>query len=121
MSRRWLPPALWAAFLLVLTSLPGDAVPEVGDVPPGTDKLVHAVLYAVLGWLVARAISHPRHPAGSFILIMLGLAVFAALDEWHQAFIPGREPNVMDWVADVSGAMIGAGLGAQRWRREQAS
>lgn len=121
MSRRWLPPVLWAAFMLILTSLPGDAVPDVGDVPAGTDKLVHVILYAVLGWLTARAISHPRYPVRSFAILVLALALFAALDEWHQSFIPGREPHVVDWVADMTGVFIGAGLGARRWRREYAS
>jgi len=32
--------------------------------------------------------------------------VFAASDEIHQAFVPGRETDVMDWLADVAGICI---------------
>jgi VanZ family protein len=38
---------------------------------------------------------------------MLGIALFGALDEWHQQFIPGRSMDLFDWLADFSGATIG--------------
>ena len=32
------------------------------------------------------------------------------LDELHQAFVPGRVPDTLDWWHDTIGAGIGAGL-----------
>jgi VanZ family protein len=32
------------------------------------------------------------------------------VDEIHQSFVPGRDANVWDWVADTLGALAGAGI-----------
>ncbi|MCE8429709.1 MAG: VanZ family protein [Candidatus Methanoperedens sp.] len=32
--------------------------------------------------------------------------LFAALDEVHQAFVHGRDANIMDWLADAVGILI---------------
>ncbi len=118
MSRRWLPPLLWAAFILVLTSLPGSAVPDVGNVPSGTDKVVHATIYAVLGWLSVRAFDPTRLNCAKCAIVVAGIALFAAAGEWYQLLIPGREPDVWDWVADLIGAVLGVTMGVLTRRRE---
>ncbi len=114
--RRWSPPILWGGMILVATSLPGSALPS----PPivlGVDKVVHATLYGVLGWLVARAVE--GRGWGTWAMMGLAMATFAAADEWHQQWIPGRSTDAFDWVADVAGAMAGASLlRSARGRRE---
>ncbi len=30
-----------------------------------------------------------------------------ALDEWHQSLVPGRTPEVADWLEDVAGVFVG--------------
>lgn len=110
---------LWAAFILALTSLPGSAVPDVGNVPSGTDKVLHATIYSVFGWLCVRALDPSRFRWTSCLLVMVGIAIFAAADEWHQSLIPGREPSVWDWVADVTGAAVGVTFGVLSRRRER--
>ena len=101
-ARRWLPPALWAALILVLTSIPSP--PDVGGSVTHLDKVVHLLLYAGLGWLVARALRTRRPLAlmGAFTAI----ALFGAVDEWHQEFFR-RSPDVVDWVADMLGGSLG--------------
>lgn len=101
-ARRWLPPALWAAVILVLTSIP--APPEAPAGIPHLDKAVHVLLYAGQGWLVARAL-RTRRPR-TLLAALLGIAAFGALDEWHQAFF-ARDPDMLDWIADVLGGSIG--------------
>ena len=117
-GRRWMLPVGWAALILALTSVPGSAVPDVGV--DSADKLVHLGMYAVLAWLAVRATSPT--PAGVAVATFMAVAAFAALDEWHQQFIPGRTTDAADLVADIVGG--GAGIlafqAAQR-RRESAS
>ena len=56
-----------------------------------------------------------------FFVPFFGLAVGAAMgalsgkmadygisDEFHQSFVPGRTPDVLDWLADTSGALLAA-------------
>ncbi|HET7551970.1 MAG TPA: VanZ family protein [Gemmatimonadaceae bacterium] len=108
--RQWGPPVLWAAFILLLTSIPGSDLPHVSFLAfRDSDKLVHGTMYAVFAWLGTRTLLRAGRPLRQAILIvMLGIALFAVLDEWHQQFIPGRSMDVFDWLADISGATIGA-------------
>jgi VanZ family protein len=108
--RQWGPPALWAAFILLLTSVPGSDIPHVSVLSfRESDKIVHATMYAIFAWLATRSLVRAGRPLRQAVLIvLLGIALFAAADEWHQQFIPGRSMDVFDWLADFSGASIGA-------------
>jgi VanZ family protein len=119
MARRWLPPLVWAACILVTTSIPGAHLPRV-DVP-GLDKAVHLGLYGVLGWLAARAVWTRGGGARDAAFAFVAIAVFGALDEWHQQFIPGRSMEFLDWVADSTGALAGVAVAALTRRREARS
>ena len=101
--RSWLPPLLWAAIILLLTSIP---VPESLAVSGG-DKTAHLVMYAVLGFLSARAALRSSVAPPSLVFVLVGIAIFAAIDEAHQLVIPGRHADRMDWYADVAGASLG--------------
>ena len=106
-ARRWWLVIAWAAVILVSSSIPGPALPPG---PPGSDKLGHFLMYAVLGALTIRAVlGHGGRVARAAALALAGIAVFAAVDEWHQGLVPGRLPDVADWVADMAGATLGAG------------
>ena len=110
---RWAPPLLWAAALIIATSWPNPDVPQVGQ----GDKLVHLLLYGILAWLIARAEPSLATMLRRAALTLLGLACFAALDEWHQSFVPGRSASTADWAADVVGAAAGLTVIAVRPRR----
>jgi VanZ family protein len=112
-----MPPALWAALILVLTSIP--APPDVtGGIPlPHLDKVVHFLLYAGQGWLVTRAL-RTRRPR-SLLVALLGIAIFGAFDEWHQHLL-ARNPSVADWIADVLGASMGLAVASRVHRVETA-
>jgi Predicted integral membrane protein len=104
--RRWRPPAIWAAFILLLTSVPGAAIPHVGF--RLTDKVAHTTMYAIFAWLAARSMLRSGKPARYILLVVVGIAIFGAADEWHQQFIPGRSMELLDWIADTTGATLGA-------------
>ena len=79
---------------------------------PHADKLVHAAIYALLA-IAALATSAAWRISWS---VKLGLAVWGALaalgalDEATQLLVPGRSADVLDWVADGLGALLGIGL-----------
>lgn len=116
---------MWSGAILVATSLPG-ALLRSAPIVPGADKAVHALLYGVLAYLVWRAVHlgppTPRATLAPALRVLAGIAVFAAGDEWHQQFIPGRGAEAADWVADMAGATIGLTISqATPWRRGSAS
>lgn len=43
-------------------------------------------------------------------LAALLASAYAATDEWHQLFVPGRDSDVRDWLADTIGAAAGSGF-----------
>jgi VanZ family protein len=101
----------------VVTSIPNPAVPEVVS---KLDKLVHFSLYSVLGFLAARAVLDFPSGVRSIVLLVAAIALFAAADEAHQHWIPGRSADPADWVADVLGAGTGIATAIIRLRRKRA-
>lgn len=107
----------WAAFVLVLLSLPGSSVPRFSfsllGVP--SDALVHAGLFAVLMVLLARAwrVGGLPHPSPSPTCLQALAAAcaaslaYGALTELWQHVIPGRSGDVLDLVADGAGVALG--------------
>ena len=68
--------------------------------------LAHFSEYALLGLLLRLLTSrYPlRHPQ---VVSFCAAAVYAALDELHQLFVPERVCDMQDWCVDSSGALLG--------------
>lgn len=74
---------------------------------PNIDKVLHFHEYLLLGFLLAHAIPG-THTRKRFWLAFLIAILYGATDEIHQYFVPPRECDVLDWLADASGAWAGA-------------
>jgi len=73
------------------------------------DKLLHFIAYGVLGWLLMRGMYLSKKPALRQYMIPISLGVgllFGMSDELHQYFVPGRDADVWDWVADALGIVL---------------
>ena len=99
---------MYLAVIFAASSM--STLPEVASEFP--DKLEHAGEYAVLGLLLARALG-----GASWLSLTLRCAVgavaiaavYGVFDEFHQLFVPGRDFDVRDMLADVAGASVAAG------------
>jgi VanZ family protein len=104
----WAPAVLYMAVIFALSSVRIEA-PMVEDFPL-RDKGVHAVEFAVLGFLLAHATlrTWPRHALWrvAAVAMIIGVA-WGVLDELHQALVPGRHAEVLDAVADAVGVVVG--------------
>lgn len=103
-----LPAWIWGIAMFIGTSIPGDYLPSIIVLTP--DKLLHSGAFFGLTILVYRALnidnnglSLRRRFFATTLYITLGYGVF---DELHQHFIPGRQPDVFDFLADA----VGVGL-----------
>jgi VanZ family protein len=77
------------------------------------DKAVHALEYAILGYLSAQAALRTWPDRAPLRAAMVGLLIalgFGLSDELHQAFVPGRSADAWDLLADGVGATLGAVL-----------
>ena len=87
----------------VASWLPFAAQVDAADVSENADKLVHATLFACMGFLAARGWAQRRQLAW----VLLGVMWLAPQTEWLQAHIPGRGASWADVLADVLGLAVG--------------
>lgn len=84
---------------------------NVPPLPGGmSDKTGHMLLYSGLGFLVARALSGARsHRVTIWLAIatVLLVGLYGLSDEAHQLFVPRREFDPRDLMADLVGAACG--------------
>lgn len=115
----WLPVLLYAGFIFAQSAQSRPAGPSLWLLRLIGDKGLHAIEYAVLGLLCYRAF---RHAAGdgaarsALLLAVLASTGYGITDEIHQAFVPLREPDAWDVLADLLGSV----LGASAWRGSEA-
>jgi VanZ family protein len=101
----WLPPVAWAGLIFYLSSLPGSAIPSPFF---SADKVFHLGAYALLGYLVARALAYYGRTGRVMLMPALLLCLaYGISDEFHQSFVPDRTPSALDVAADTIGACIG--------------
>jgi|SRR5215469_1639793 len=74
----------------------------------GIRKLAHIVEFGVFSVAVFRGVRAERRGWSlRWAVITLLIAVsYAALDEWHQSFVPLREARVRDVFIDATGALL---------------
>jgi|SRR5215831_5165271 len=70
-------------------------------------KVGHFTEYFILSLLILRGIRAGRHETHVTWAVMAVLLVagYAALDEFHQRFVPGRTPAVRDVMIDTAGGL----------------
>ena len=98
--------AIYWVVLFISTHRP-VSIPEVFD---HFDKLLHFSAYAMLAFALTGVITFrwgllPRIG----IWVWTTALVYGSIDEYTQKFIPDRNPDVFDLLADVLGAAVGIG------------
>jgi VanZ family protein len=102
-------PALGYAAVIFALSHQSNPLPFLPEEIFLHDKLLHAAEYAVLGGLLAPALQLAGlRPLRALVAAVLLASLFGATDEFHQWFVPGRNADVADWMADTLGAALGA-------------
>ena len=92
-------------WLSAQSSLPRD--PILGD----ADKLHNTFAYIALAWAALRgARTAPLFRWNPYYQSFVLAALFGASDEYHQSFVPGRQMDIMDWLADLAGILVALAL-----------
>jgi VanZ family protein len=128
----WLPLLIW---MMVIFSASGDSQsfqrssriigplmhwlfpqmsqPDIDHVVTFARKCAHLTEYAILALLFWRAIRQPFRADPrpwswpQAVTAVVFVALYAATDEYHQSFVPGREGSVRDVLIDTLGAALG--------------
>jgi VanZ family protein len=104
--RFWLPVFVYCAIIVFLSSqsYPSRHLPSF--VFAFSDKLVHGIEYGILGILLFRAFQQTHPTIGSISLAIACAVAFGISDEIHQWFVPHREADTWDVLADSLGATL---------------
>ncbi len=123
----WLPLLLVATGMIYLSSLSVPQqelavflntvhafIPVEGDMFSGNnDKVYHFIEYAILAVLTYRAFYYSRKGQSDVFVVLLTIicvVLFGCTDELHQWFVPLRDSDVWDLMADALGGISGVGL-----------
>ena len=106
----WVPVALYAGaiFFLSAQSHPEEHLPSflLKDV---SDKVLHAVEYAVLGGLCYRAFRwglSEQMAARALIIAIVTASLYGVTDEVHQLFVPFRESSRRSTVSRICVSIV---------------
>jgi len=114
----WLPLIIYCLAIYIQSGQPGpEHIPDVRFL----DKFLHFGAYGLLGILFFRA--YETLPLKNFknllILISIGSAtLYGISDEIHQYFVPSRQADVMDVIANTIGSICGVYL-FYRWKNQK--
>ena len=102
------PLIIYWLILFILTTLPSGSAPDMIKV---SDKLKHFSAYGLLAFLLSLTLhfqdKYDYLRQHNFLITVLIIAFYGFIDELHQAFIPGRNCEFLDWIADTLGAIFG--------------
>ncbi|MSP36895.1 MAG: VanZ family protein [Deltaproteobacteria bacterium] len=108
----WLEPLLAALF-------PALSAAQFAAIHLTLRKLGHWSEYFILASLLLRAVRREfpkRSPIVRGLWCIVIATIYAASDEWHQAFVPSRSASLADVMIDSFGAICGAIF--SRWTGE---
>jgi len=102
----WGPPAVLAAVIFTLSSIPGNSFP---DHPEALNVVVHFLEFFFLAFALSRAISPmDGEPFWRLMLpVLLICGGLGLMDELYQLSVPLRVSDPMDLLVDLSGAFAG--------------
>ncbi|OGL01409.1 MAG: hypothetical protein A3D33_15560 [Candidatus Rokubacteria bacterium RIFCSPHIGHO2_02_FULL_73_26] len=133
----WLPPLVWMAVVLGLSSdaasaeqtsrvllpllrwlLPGAPPEQLAALHGLLRKAGHVAEYATLALLWFRAFRRGRGlaPRASAWLALGASLAWAFVDEWHQSALLARTGSALDVVLDAAGAVAALGVVRLGWR-----
>jgi VanZ family protein len=71
-------------------------------------KAAHLIEYGILAFLLWRALSRGRGatPRSALVTAFVVSVLYAASDEYHQSFVPGRNGTPVDVGIDAIGALV---------------
>ena len=96
--KNWLPVLAWCLLIFYVSSLPKLPKLKTTFFDYLLKNGAHFTEYAVLYYLVLRALGYKRYFLG-----MLLTGLYALSDEFHKMFVPGRIASVYDLAVDIMG------------------
>ena len=101
---------LWAGVIFLLILMPGQQMPEIGDIF-SFDKLAHLGVFSILSFLMIIGFTKQyafsglkRNPVRYSLIIS---SAYASVLELGQSIIPDRYANFYDMTFNLAGVLLG--------------
>jgi len=106
LAYHWLPALLWMLGIYYFSSKP--TLPQAPGpwLDAALKKLAHVIEYSALYLLLVHAWLGHVSAKNALDGALWTAAAYAASDELHQAFVPGRHCTLYDFLIDLSGALL---------------
>jgi hypothetical protein len=117
----WLPTFAWAGLIFAFSSQ--SSLTFIPDQPLEFGKLGHMAIFGILALLLWRALARTTTWRRPWAWALVLAVIYAMTDEFHQSFVPGRDPSIRDVGIDAAGALIAVaivGLAGARWHNHRA-
>lgn len=119
--RVWGLSLLMMAVIFIFSSIPSNQMPDFGPVDFLVKKSGHALGYALLALTNLRALQRDQEGQNlrPYIFAWILAVLYAVTDEFHQSFVPGRDPTTRDAGIDALGAVVGLWFGVWLHSKER--
>lgn len=103
----WFPIFIYCLLIYIQSSYPSSE--KISSIPY-FDKILHFAAYAFLGGLLLRALKTLPIKDNIRLAMILSItlsALYGISDEIHQHYVPYRDADIMDALADIIGSIFG--------------
>lgn len=106
-AKFWVPAIIWAIIIFSFSSVSVPVVSPFYWREFVIKKTGHFIEYVIFGSLIYRALLNSGAAKKKAVIYTIIVSLlYAASDEFHQSFIPNREPRVRDVIIDTIGASL---------------
>ena len=113
----WFPIFVYCTLIYIQSSYPSpEEVPQL----PYIDKVLHFAAYALLSALFLRALKMLPIKDNIRLITILGItlsSLYGISDEIHQHYVPYRDADIMDALADIIGSIFGVYIYQSIWTK----
>jgi len=103
----WALTIIWMGVIFFLSAQPAFEVADQAWLDNLAHIIAHAAVYAVLAGLVLNSLSfHRLKPVRLGLMTIITSFIYAVSDEWHQSFVPTRNPSLADLFWDLVGILL---------------
>jgi VanZ family protein len=112
-THSFFPALIWGIFVFVVVLIPGNFIPHVRTFSQWLqwDKMVHLVLFGILGLFLLRGFSKRRSSVifkRDYLITCVICVIYGGFTEYLQYSLSiGRDGNVYDFCANTVGTVLG--------------
>jgi VanZ family protein len=106
----WLPAICYMGLIFFLSSLPSQEIKIDEEIP---DYILHIIEYLLLCIFLLLGYTKgvkENFTKRAYLITVIISIIYALSDEFHQSFVPTRDANIRDIVADIIGSFLAIGI-----------